>query len=166
MQVEKYMIIKPGCNLYNDYFAWKEDEEKVCDIFGRIKKKYGIEATKFYPIKTDFRISTTYGDFDKFDKLLKKTDRCCFKRNTDISKEWRAAVADIDHMERPRLFYYFDLLGKRWVERLFDVDTVLYCSIETDSDFETPDFAEEMKASDFYKIIEDLEEKEESNENK
>lgn len=63
-------------------------------------------------------------------------------------------------IEKPKLFYYFDLLGHHWKERLFEVKDKLYCSIESDGEVSTPDFAIEMKASEFYKINESIEESE------
>ena len=73
-------------------------------------------------------------------------------------------VKDITPFNRPQLFYYMkDLIG-RWRERLFAVDGKLYGSIESESEeeIETPEWAEEMKASEFYKILEESVEKDET----
>lgn len=156
--MEKFMEIHKGCSLYEDYFKWLVDREKMFDIFDEIKNKYGFEADSFYPSKYDFTIKPTDNDLEKFKGMFKKTEYGCFKKNTDISKEWRMAVSGLEHMERPRLIYYFRLLGHRWRERLFHIEEKLYCSIESNGDVETPEFATEMKASEFYKIIEECEE--------
>ena len=52
------------------------------------------------------------------------------------------------------MFNYFRLLGYRWRERIFHVGEKLYISIESDRDIEVPKFATEIKASEFYRIIE------------
>ncbi len=89
--------------------------------------------------------------------LMKKTNYGEFKKSSEPCKMWLSLVKDIKHFERPKLFYYFDmLLGNSWKERLFAVGDKLYCSIERDGEINTPDFAIEMKASEFYKIIESI----------
>lgn len=154
IRMEKFMEIHKGCTLYEDYFKWLEDREKLLDIFDEIKKKYGFEADSFYPSKYDFRVKPTRNDLEKFKEMFKKTDYGCFKKNTDISKEWRTAVSRLEHIERPRMFNYFRLLGYRWKEKILHVEEKLYISIESDGDIEVPEFATEMKASEFYRIIE------------
>lgn len=156
---DKYFRIKEGCLLYEDYFAHKADRKKIASVFTEVREKYGIETQEFYPSKKYFRIVPTNNDNKKFSDCLKKTSYGEFKKNSEISKMWIELIKDIEHMEKPRLIFYFDLLGHYWKERLFDIDGVLYCSIESGGEVSTPDFAEEMKASEFYKIVEDYEER-------
>lgn len=156
---DKYFRIKKDCPLYIDYFAHEADRKKIANAFIEVRKKYGIESHEFYPSKKCFQIVPTSNDSKKFSDSLKKTSYGEFKKNSEISKAWIDLAKDIEHMEKPRLIFYFDLLGRHWKERLFDIDGVLYCSIESDREVSTPDFAEEMKASEFYKIVEDYEER-------
>ena len=157
--MEKYMEIRKDCQLYKDYFEWVGNWDAIKSLFNGIKEKYGIETTEFYAIKNSFKIVPTENDNKKFGAILKKTSYGEFKKNTEISKEWVAGVNKIGRIEKPELFYYFDLLGHRWRERLFHIGEKLYCSIESDGDVSVPKFALEMKASEFYKIIEESEEK-------
>lgn len=153
----KYYRIHENCPLYDDYFSHEADKKKIAKAFNEVREKYGIETHGFYPSKSYFRIVPTENDNRKFANYLKKTNYGEFKKNSEISKYWIELAKDIEHMESPELFFYFDLLGHRWKERLFDIDGDLYCSIESDGDVSTPDFATEMKASEFYKIIEEYE---------
>ena len=157
--MEKYMEIRKDCQLYKDYFEWVGNWDAIKKLFNGIKEKYGIEATGFYPYKEAFKIVPTENDNKKFESMLKKTSYGEFKKNTDISKEWIAGVEKIGRIEKPQLFYYFNLLGRRWKERLFHIGGKLYCSIESDGAVSVPKFVLEMKASEFYKIIEESEEK-------
>ena len=157
--MEKYMEIRKGCQLYKDYFEWVGNWDAIKSLFNGIKEKYGLESEGFYPHKDRFRVVPTENDNKKFDSMLKKTSYGEFKKNTDISKEWISGVQEIGRIEKPELFYYFDLLGHKWRERLFHIGEKLYCSIESDGEVSVPEFALEMKASEFYKIIEEGEEK-------
>lgn len=92
--------------------------------------------------------------------MMKKGNVGEFKKNTAISKMWVELVKDIAHFDKPKLVYYMRMNCYRWKERLFHIGDKLYGSIESDGEVSVPDFAVEMKASEFYKVIEDAEEKE------
>lgn len=153
--MERYMEIRKGCQLYKDYFEWDKNLKEANNLFGSIKEKYGIESVEYYLLKNGFKIIPTENDNKKFASMLKKTSYGEFKKNTDISKEWINGVKKIGIIEKPQLFYYLDLLGYKWRERLFHIRDKLYCSIESDGEVSVPRFALEMKASEFYKIIEE-----------
>lgn len=155
--MNKYFEIKTDCVLYKDYFAHEEDEPKIVSAFKAVCEKFGIETKEFYMRKNIFWIVPTANDREKFSGIMKKSNYGEFKKNSEVSKMWLDLVKDIEHFEKPKLFYYFDLLGHRWKERLFHIGEKLYCSIESDGEVSTPKFATEMKASDFYKVIEDNE---------
>lgn len=158
--MDKYFEIKPDCALYKEYFAHEKAGEEIKAAFERVREKFGIETTVFYLKKDRFHIAATDRDMEKFSGMMKKDSAGEFKKNSTPSKMWVELVKDITHFEKPRLFYYFPALGHRWKERLFHVGDKLYCSIESDGEVSVPDFAVEMKASEFYKVIEDAEGKE------
>lgn len=161
--MNKYFEIKPDCALYKEYFAHEEDKPKIVNAFKSVSEKFGIETSSFYMIKNSFRIVPTENDGKKFERIMKKTNYGEFKKNSEPSKMWIELVKDIEYFEKTRLIFYFNLLGYRWKERLFHIGDKLYCSIESDGEVSTPDFAVEMKASEFFKIIEDYEESEDEN---
>lgn len=156
--MNKYFEIKPCCALYQDYFAYKEDAPKVSEAFENVRKRFGIESESLHIAKDKFRIVPTEADSEKFAGMMKKTNFGEFKKNSEPSKMWCDLVKDIDHLQKPKLIFYFKLMGHRWKERLFAIGKKLYCSIESDGEVFVPDFAIEMKASDFFKMIEDQEE--------
>lgn len=155
--MDKYFEIKPDCALYKEYFAHEKAGEKIKAAFEQVREKFGIEATTFYLHKDRLRIEATDKDMEKFSGMMKKGNVGEFRKNSTPSKMWVELVKDIAHFERPELMFYFPLIGHRWKERLFHVGDKLYCSIESDGDVSVPEFAVEMKASEFYKIIEDVE---------
>ncbi len=157
--MNKYFEIKPGCTLYQDYFAYKEDWSKVVKAFEKVCERFGIESRSLHINKDKFWIEPTEADSEKFSGMMKKTNFGEFKKNSEPNKMWCDLVKDIDHFKKPKLIFYFNLLGHRWwKERLFHIGEKLYCSIKSDEEVLTPNFAIEMKASEFFKIIEDHEE--------
>lgn len=156
--MNKYFEINKGCALYDEYFAHEESEKKISKAVLDICEKFGIETRQFYIYKDRFVICPTESDMQKFENMMKKTSYGEFKKNIEISKYWIESVKDIEHFDNPLLFSYFGLFGHRWRERLFHIGEHLYCSIESDGEVSTPNFVTEMKASEFYKIVEDYEE--------
>lgn len=155
--MDKYFEIKPDSALYKEYFAHEKAGEKIKAAFNEVKEKFGIDTTVFFLHKDRFRIAATDKDMEKFSGMMKKDSAGEFKKNTAISKMWVELVKGIVHFEEPRLIYYFPSLGHHWKEQLFHIGDKLYCSIESDGEVSVPEFAVEMKASEFYKVIEDAE---------
>lgn len=162
--MEKFFIVKQNSQLYKDYFSYLGDRKKIGAAFNELREEFGIETHDFYPYKESLVIVPTKNDSEKFKNLIKKTSFGEFKKNSEPHKAWVDKVKDIEHINSPRLLYYFPLLGKRWSERLFEHDGKVYCSIETNVDFEMPDFVTEIKGSEFYKVIEECEERMKCNE--
>lgn len=158
--MDKYFEIKPDCALYKEYFAHEKAKERILEAFNRVREKFGIETTVCSLHKDRLWIKATDKDMEKFSRMMKKDSVWEFKKNSAPSKMWVELVKDIAHFERPKMIYYVPLIGHRWKERLFHIGEKLYCSIESDGKVSVPEFAVEMKASEFYKVIEDAEEKE------
>ena len=161
--MEKYFEIKKGSSLYESYFLWVEDYKKVGKAFKTIKEDFGIETNEFYARKDTFHIVPTDNDWQNFKDQMTKSDYGVFKKNTPITKAWLALVQDIQYMDKPRLFYYMHFYG-RWSEQMFHDGDKLYGCMKTknDSEFKLPDFCIPMKASEYYQVLEKLEEKEQA----
>lgn len=157
--MEKFFIVKKDSQLHTDYFSYLEDRKKVGAAFNELREQFGIETHEFYPFKNSLVIVPTENDVEKFINLMKKTSRGEFKKTSEQHKAWVEKVKDIERMGSPKLMFYFPLLGKRWSERLFEYNGKVYCSIDADVDFEAPDFVTEIKGSEFYKVIEEFEER-------
>lgn len=154
--MNKYFKIQTDCDLYRKYFAYKKDIPKIVAACKEVCESFGIETKEFILQKNYLQIVPTKADREKFKSLMKKTNYGEFKKNSEPCKMWVSLVKDIENFYKPRLFYYFGLFGS-YKERLFDFDSKLYCSIEDAREIEIPDFAIEIKASEFYKIIENVE---------
>lgn len=157
--MERFFIVNKDSQLHKDYFNYLEDGKRVGAAFGELREQFGIETNEFYPYKDRMVIVPTENDCEKFEKLMKKTSLGEFKKASEPTKAWIEKVKDIEHMNSPRLLSYFPLLGRRWTEKLFAYDGKVYCSIDANADFETPDFVTEIKGSEFYKVIEECEER-------
>lgn len=155
--MDKYFEIKPDCELYKDYFAHERAREKINAAFEQVREKFGIETTLLYLKKDRFWIKATGKDMEKFSRMMKKDSVGEFKKNSAPSKMWVELVKDISHFERQSVVFYIHMTCYRWKERLFHIGEKLYCSIESDGEVSVPEFAVEMKASEFYKVIEDAE---------
>ena len=117
--MDKYFEIKPDSALYKEYFAHENAREKIKAAFNEVKEKFGIESDTVALRKECFWIKPTAKDKEKFSGMMKKNNVGEFKKNTAVNKMWVELVKDIEHFERPQLFYYFPLIGHRWKERLF-----------------------------------------------
>lgn len=156
--MEKYFIVHEGSELYSDYFKWFKDKDKVAKAFRTMCEEFGIETKQFYLTKDRFHIVPTPNDNEKFRSMMMKSDYGVFKKNSSVAKRWVELVKDIENFKKPQLLFYLPLLGHRWKERLFNVNSVLYGSVESDGEVEIPGCMTEIKASEFYKVIEEMEE--------
>lgn len=157
--MERYFEIVKGCKMYEDFFKWIDETEKIRKIYNDFSNTYGIEAEQFLPTKSRLFIVPTEKDKDKFfmdftrdygEKGLRQ-----FRCNSDIGRYWKRAVADMPIPHKPHYLQYGFALYDKYTERLFNVGGKLYGSICTQSNaFKLTDWMKEMKASDFFKIIE------------
>lgn len=156
--MEKYFIIKKDSQLYKDYFQWQEDKKNIVKVYDDFAKKHGIESGRFLPLKKRLCIVPSERDKDKFrnDLTLEYMDNGLrqFKVRSTIGKDWINAVADLRIAMKPNYFGLVRVYG-RYSERLFNIKDTLYGSLSANSDFKLHDCMEEIKASDFYKVIED-----------
>jgi hypothetical protein len=157
--MEKFYRLEPESKLHNDYVEYITNEDAVRKAFGAIAVKYGIEATEYFPGTTMLAIVPTQKDRVNFASKLQKTVKSSglvfFRAKSDIGKEWAAIAAEIKPQLKPRITRYVHEYISKARSRIFEVGGVVYCSIETDTEYTTPDSFVEMKASEFFKVIED-----------
>lgn len=157
--MDKYFEIEKGCKLYDDYFKWNDDTEKIRKVYDKFSSTYKIETEIFLPTKNRLFIIPTERDKDSFktDFTQKYGEKGLrqFKCNSEISKAWKRMVADMPIPRKPHYLRYGFALYGQYSERLFHVGEKLYGSISTQYDnFSLMPWMKEMKASDFFKIIE------------
>lgn len=159
--MNKYFEVKQDCDLYNDYFSYLDDQSKISAAFRAVYQKFGIQSRQFYMRKDCFKIIPTQQDKEKFLKMFKQNSIGEFKKSSEVSKMWVNLVKDVKHIRKPKLFHYFDMAGFKWEENLLHIGNRLYCCFKDMEDegykkkFDIPDFVIEMKASEFYGIMEE-----------
>ena len=157
--MDKYFKVNEGSQLHTVYFLWKEDKKKIKEAIQEVCKKFGIEAKEYYIRRDRLHIVPTQNDIAKFSDMMTKNDYGVFKKTSEPSKVWVKLVKNIQHFNKPRLFSYIHFHAHEWSENLFDIDGVLYGLLKDVDEVNLPDFVVEIKASEFYKIIEDYEER-------
>lgn len=162
--MEKFYRAEPDSALHSDYFAWVDYRNTAIETANDLFKEFGVEATRYSFGREYLSIDATENDLKKFVDQFKKYKSdcgfCVFKKTAPISREWKKRTEKIPIMHKPFVSSYFkNALGKMRT-RLFDVNGVVYCSMECDLKFEPTDKLTEIKASEFFKIIEMQEAKE------
>lgn len=152
-----YFEVKNNCALYKDYFEFIDNLTKIKNTFKQLRKEFGIETSNFYLVPTKLHICPTEHDMEKFKEQLKKNSIGEFKKNSPASARWRELTKDFGIFAKPRIFWYMKITGNI-KERLFHSGNKLYCSVESTGLCDMPKWGIKMKASEFYKVLEDLEE--------
>ncbi len=158
--MEKYFIVTQESPLYHDYFAWKENRKKVYEHVKKFMTDYNITSQEYHASQNLFYIVPTQEDLDKFGKALGKdigNGLRPFKRNSKIGKAWIKSLEDskLKILPKPAPIFYFEGVCGRYRTRLFDIEGTVYCSIEPLYSEKIPVGMKEIKASEFYKILEE-----------
>jgi len=162
--MEKYFIVTDQSPLHKDYTEWIDNIEKIRILANAFFLTNGIESTIYGFYGENLCIVPTENDLVKLDKVLGKDVRDKlrpFKGNSKIHKQWIKALSDINlkRESKPYAPMYFSNCSGKLTSRLFDIDDIVYCSFKNEGDIETPEGMIEIKASEFWKVIEDEEEK-------
>lgn len=158
--MDKFYTVNEGSSLYDDYWAWKNclaPNKKVVDDFF---KEFGIEADLYCQNSTVIGIVPTENDKIKFAKQLcsKETDEGLrfFKKNSAINKEWVKRAVGLKNVHKPSPAWLNKYMG-RSSSRLFDHNGILYCSFSANQIEMPSDVFTEIKGSEFYKVMEEIE---------
>jgi hypothetical protein len=159
--MEKFFIVTDKSELFEDYFNYRNNIKDVNEAYGEFKNVHNITTKSYCPTSDKLYIEPTESDLKQFETQFSKNDKIhylySFKKNSHIGKEWINFVNSkkIKIYHKPFLGRYLDFWGP-YRSRLFDVDKVVYCSIEYDGEMNIPipKGFEEIKGSEFYKVIE------------
>lgn len=163
--MEKYFIVTEESGLHKEHKEYSEFFTKMHKIAVGFMKKHGIEANEFYYMRDRFAIVPSSNDEINFNNMLKKVTKNglrFFRQNSKVNKDWEKTVKDsgIEWKFSPWVRMYFDQRGGMASTRLFDIDGTVYCSLQQKAEINTPKGFIEIKASEFFKVIEDYEAKE------
>lgn len=161
--MKRYFQVTDQSDLYNEYMEYK-NSEKVMHTFSQLfMNAQGIETDSFAYQGDTFYIIPTEKDLEKFGNSLCKplaNNLRAFKANSIIGKAWvkLLEVKQIKIVHKPHVGFSFkNCLGKNR-SKIFAIDSIVYCSFENEYDFnDTPEGFVELKASEFWKIVEDYE---------
>lgn len=159
--MEKFYRALPDSRLHADYMEWEDCCEEMREIIDSLFEEYGVEATRYSAGKFGLAIEATPGDLEKFKGQFKKGHIHGifeFRKNSHICKEWAKRSERIKMRRKPFLSLYFDHASCRMSTRLFQIDGVVYCSIDA-GDVAPKDKLVEIKASEFWRVIENYEER-------
>lgn len=160
--MEKFFIVTDKSRLKKDYEDYLENSKKVNELAKEFMDAHGFE-THHYGVRGDiFFIVPTREDKVNFSNQLYKDSQgnglVGFKKNSKMGKAWIDLLEDkkITVQDKPSLPLYFSTFFGRSSSRLFKVKDIVYCSIDANTQkIDNPEGFEEIKASEFYKIIEE-----------
>lgn len=157
--MEKFYIVNPDSNLGKAYLAYKTDSDLFYNTFLDFAKENGIKTTGVYLTTERLWIKPTIEDELKFDSEFIKYESGKFKKTSSLCKKWIAFCEEkgIKNVSKPNPIFFFRkdyLFDFHCRTRLFDLDNVIYCSFESEDNFSAPEGVNEIKASEFYKIME------------
>lgn len=157
--MEKYFEIKKNSDLYRDYFHYLDVSQMNRDFYKSFSAKHGIEASTFAMCIDCLWIDATDADVEKFGNALTNKDKYGgrrFKKNSTIGKEYAKLVNGVELASKPIYWDYGVRFYSQFKTRMFDIGDKLYGSMEADTpNLELIPSMIEMKASEFFKIIEE-----------
>lgn len=157
--MEKFFIVTEKSGLNSEYWEYQKNTKELNQYVKKFMETFSIEAQEYSVSEDKFYIVPTDNDVDRFGKILSKAlsnGLRAFRGNSKIIKEWKSylKVNNVIMLNKPFAGIYFRGFG-RCMSRLFHIDNILYCSYECEYDFNAPEGFTEIKASEFYKAIED-----------
>lgn len=161
--MEKFYKADDDSRLSRDYLKYKENSKLIRGIMRDFLSKHGIESTDFYVAKTTIAIVATAKDREVFENQLRKDSKdglFFFKVNSTVNRDWIKLVKarGLEFIERPFIWDYFEGFYGGTSSRLFDIEGQVYCSFKGEGNFKPTDNLIEIKASQFFKDVEDYNE--------
>ena len=151
---DHFYEVNSDSTLFNDYFKWLTDYEKMRNGVVAFKKEYGIAGDTFMidegKLWVDVSLNRQFSD--QFGKV-ECQGHSPFKKTSSIGKAF--TKANIKKANKPFVPFYFKNPAGRSRIRLFDQDGKLYVQYSTEHEVEdTPKGFIPIKASEFYKVME------------
>ena len=163
--MEKYFEVKKDSDFYKKYFDFIDMSSKVNELFKQFAKDNGIETSEYYQNTERLVIVPTQGDRIKFKGMFVQNSYTDFKKTAPICKSWVNLCKEngLKTPRKPSLTWdtLCNLGSYSTSSRLFNIGEKVYGSIDNkcNADIKLTDEFVEMKASEFWKIVEDAENK-------
>ena len=155
--------VKRDSEFYKQYFEAKAEREKLKGLAFPFFKKHGIDG-RFYQTKT-LGVKIPREQRDKFEGQIRKNpDRLgfyFFKVKSPIEKEWEESVTnhiDFKRLEQVDFWWLYHITQGSY--NLWDAGGEIYGFLDNkqEGDFKPENFMEEIKLSEYYAVIERVEE--------
>ena len=155
--MEKYYIVSADSALGKAYQNYKTDSDLFYKTYLDFAKEKGITSDGVYLTAKRLWINPTAEDKEKFSAEFMMYEPGQFKKTSQLCKEWVNLCKEkgIRGLSKPNPIFYFhisDFFTCRY--RLFELDGVIYCTLFSSDEFDAPDGLNEIKASEFYTIME------------
>lgn len=161
---EKCFIVKKENHIYKEYFDWWNNYKNLGSKWKEFKELVGIETTTFV-LDTNLFIVPTKNDINNFGKMfcekIYQEGLRKFKTDSKIQKDWEEFVKN-NNIRTTKPNFIFDFIGDsingNIQSKLFHYNDIVYASIKGEfySNSKIPEGYEEIKKSEFYKIIEKI----------
>jgi len=165
--MEKFFIATEKSNFYKDYFAYNDNRKQLRKLMCGFAKSNNLPNLASADENT-YSIIVKKGESNPFENQLKKGgvwtkkgELHDFKKNSPIGKAWCIFLKTngFKPVGRPYIFFYFTNISGRCGMETFYNDKTLYLKINTEQEPNTPNGMNEIKGSEYYKAIEDWEDK-------
>lgn len=150
--------------LGKDYVEFRENGVKINELFENLTKEFNISANQYYASNNRVAIVPEEDDAEKLKSYLSKNDRngdlIFFKKSSKVVKRWKEILKEnnIEVLTKPYPGLYFTIFGS-FSSRLFRWKDEIYFSLSgIDGYIEKLillEGMEEMKGSEFYKVMEE-----------
>ena len=163
--MERYFEVKQNSDFYNKYFDYIDMSDKVNELFKQFSKDNGIETKEYYQNTERLVIVPTQEDRIKFKGMFVQNSDTDFTKTALICKSWVNLCKEngLKSPRKPSLLWdsQCKLGSYSTSSRLFHIGENVYGSLDNkcNADIELTDDFVEMKASEFWKIVEDAENK-------
>ena len=156
--MEKAFKAKHNSNLYNNYFTSKSEKEKFRQLANSFFDSIGYDGG--YTLTRRLLVNRPELFSNELCKTQTREGLYRFKLNSPTQKRWEQEVVDKVDMKACNCndFWYFDCLmcGKY---NLWDYNGEVYGYLESKGDINLTEDMEEIKMSEYYRIIEEIENK-------
>lgn len=153
--MEYFFKLETGCSADVKYREHKENENKFFDTMRVFFEDQGIDEQEYYVTTDCLRIANVSEETkEKFKGQINKDGS--FRKNSKVGKAFSKEIAEKE-IKCVRILNPWDLgiQGWKFKWRLFDVDNVIYVSIETEDDLkEIPQGFVKIRGSEFYEVLE------------
>lgn len=152
-------IVPNGTKLYDDFTRYEESAKQIHHAIHDWCIVNGIETDQYSAGSEIISIKETQEHREKFGMQIKKQaldGMISFKKNSPLYKSWVNICKKNEVLFAPKPFMpnYFSGHG-RMNFKIFRCEDIIYCDFKAESEFEPYEKYTEIKASEYYKVIEE-----------